>query len=102
MAYKFHLDLNGLLMEQIEPRTCKNAHGTRPSQNSSVAIGECRVQLLISFPDRRPAKIVPKRSAGRKKGSRRSVSIVPTRELRRDAGPTAVARPVKKAPAEGQ
>jgi hypothetical protein len=35
-------------------------------------------------------------------GSRRSVSIAPTREPRRDAGPTAVARPVKKAPAEGQ
>ena len=36
------------------------------------------------------------------RGSRRSVSIAPTREPRRDAGPTAVARPVKKAPAEGQ
>ena len=32
------------------------------------------------------------------RGSRRSVSIAPTREPRRDAGPTAVARPVKKAP----
>ncbi len=36
----------------------------------------------------------------REKGSRRSVSIAPTRK-RRDAGPTAVARPVKKAPELG-
>jgi hypothetical protein len=46
------------------------------------------------------------KSAGAKrrwaeKGSRRSVSIAPTREPRRDAGPIAVARPVNKAPERG-
>jgi hypothetical protein len=56
-------------------------------------------------PTDRSRRETPK-SAGAKRrwaerGSRRSVSIAPTREPRRDAGPTAVARPVNKAPERG-
>ncbi len=44
---------------------------------------------------------LPCKQCPEEKGSRRSVSIAPTREPRRDTEPTAVARPVTKAPERG-
>jgi len=77
----------------------------RAASGQNPNVGNSPMSNLASnfVPQLVTGEIPPKRSAGRRyKGSRRSVSIAPTREPRRDAGPTAVARPVNKAPAEGQ
>jgi len=67
---------------------------TGPKTERGLGGGGAMSDLAFQFPNRWLAKSRRSEAQAGERGSRRSVSIAPTREPRRDAGPTAVARPV--------